>query len=689
MNLLLEMQLTGLDWAILIGFILLIMGIGISYSRESSSNLQSYFLGGRKLPWYIAGASMVATTFAADTPLAVAQLTGDSGISGNWLWWNFLMGGLLTTFFFARLWRRSGVLTEAEFVELRYSGKAARFLRGFKAVYLGVFFNVLIIGWVSQAMIDILGVFLGVDPQTAMLLTLGLMIITALYSALAGLKGIAVTDSIQFLIALGSCIALAILVVNHESVGGIAALKEKLPEGSLQFFPSIDVGKDSGAAADINPGSSMPIGSALSIALGAFLVRVCMQWWSAWYPGSEPGGGGYVAQRIMSARSEKDGVWASLFFNMAHYTLRPWPWILVGLAAITLYTPKQNFPNDDLAFEIQKQVQDGANFSWFLKKEADLQKQYSDEKVMLAKDPQAHPSVLQNEARYAQIVSLARQLQERPSDDAFLRAVSYEDNKQLGFVYAMTDFLPPGLAGLLLAAFVAAFMSTISTQLNWGASYVVNDLYLRFMAKDIKDERRQVWVSRMCTLLLMLLALLVASQFSSVSEVWSFLIEAGAGMGLVLILRWYWWRINAWSELVATIGSLVFFAISQYLNLEFPNSFLFIVLCTTLLWILVTIFTPADDAEHLRNFYQRVRPPGWWKIASNDALLDQEGSEQNRGASSALLFLGWISAVVLIYSVLFASGGIILGTGSLWWLLSAAVSGIALVLLVRRFHLFD
>ncbi|HMS53094.1 MAG TPA: hypothetical protein PKD56_12260, partial [Chitinophagales bacterium] len=313
-------MLSILDWLLIALYFVISLVIGLRYAKFAGKDLSHFFLGGRSLPWYLAGLSMVATTFAADTPLAVTELVANNGVSGNWLWWNMLASGMLTTFFFANLWRRSGVLTEVELIELRYSGPEAKFLRGFKAVYLGLFLNAMIIGWVNVAMISILEGFFGISPQLALAITAGLMLITAAYSSISGLMGVAVTDAIQFIIAMLGCIVLAILVVSSEKIGGITGLTQKLPDWSLQFFPSLS---NTGAA-----------GQSLAIGMGTFLAFVGVQWWASWYPGAEPGGGGYVAQRFMSTKDEKNAVFATLFFQFAHYCLRPWPWILVGLAAI-------------------------------------------------------------------------------------------------------------------------------------------------------------------------------------------------------------------------------------------------------------------------------------------------------------------------------------------------------------------
>jgi solute:Na+ symporter, SSS family len=587
------MSLSPLDWIIITSFFTISLAIGLYYRNRASKSISDFFLGGRNLPWYVAGISMVATTFAADTPLAVTELVGVNGISGNWLWWNMLFGGMLTTFFFARLWRRAEIITEAEFIELRYSGKEAAFLRGFKAIYLGFFINCLIIGWVNLALSSILQVFFDI-PSGEALWYVGLaMLVAAIYSSLSGLWGVAVTDMVQFGIAMAGSIVLAVVVVGSDEIGGIDGMKAQLPEWTLNFFPSF-----SGGAGDT--------AKALTISIGAFLAYLSI-WWASWYPGAEPGGGGYIAQRMMSAKNEKHSIYATLFFQIAHYSLRPWPWIIVGLCAIILYP------------------QLGA------------------------------------------------------------------EEKRLGYVMAMRDYLPAGLKGLLLTAFFAAYMSTISTQLNWGASYLVNDVYKRFIAPsgyedEEKAQRKYVMVSRITTLLLMLIALFITSFITTISGVWSFIIECGAGLGLVLILRWYWWRINAWSEIAATIAPFVFYALSRFvLKVDFPDSFFITAGGTTITWLVVTFLTKPTDYIHLAKFYNKVRPEGSWK----PYILDN-GTIQGSGRIINLLVC-WISAVVMTYSFLFFTGKFIFKEWgqALIWALSALLSFFILRHFVMRTKILE
>ena len=566
------MVLSTLDWVLLITFFALSTAIGLYFRKRAGKNITEFFLGGRNFPWYLAGISMVATTFAADTPLAVTELVGQHGISGNWLWWSYLMGGMLTTFFFARLWRRAQILTEVEFIELRYSGKQAAFLRGFKAVYLGLFMNVLVIGWVNLALMSLLQVFFGLSESSALLYTALAMALAATYSSLGGLWGVAVTDALQFFVAMTGTIVLAVLVIRSPEIGGLEGLTNKVPDWSLDFFPRLN--------------GETNIAGALSISFGAFLAYVGVQWWASWYPGMEPGGGGYAAQRMMSVKKEEDALYATLFFQIAHYCLRPWPWILVGLAAMVLYP----------------ELSDG-----------DL---------------------------------------------------------KLGYVMAMRDYLPSGWRGLMLVAFFAAYMSTISTQLNWGAGYLVNDGYKRFIRPQA-DDKEQVQVSRLTTIALMLIALFATTQMESISGVWTFLIECGAGLGGVLILRWYWWRINAWSEISATVTPIIAYAIAHFVfDWAFPNSFFFTVATTTVVWLLVTFLTKPEKEEHLKAFVKRVNPGGWWPYT---------GDQMNK-PKLGYLALAWIGATVLTYSVLFATGKWLLFTfyDALPYLISAAVGLIAL-----------
>lgn len=544
------------DVLIVFIYFLFTITIALYYAKRAGKDTTEFFLSGRNLPWYLAGVSMVATTFAADTPLAVTELVAKNGVAGNWLWWNFLFGGLLTVFFFAKLWRRAGIMTEAEFAEIRYSGKPAKFLRGFRALYLGIFMNVIIMGWVNKAMISILIAFFGIEQSVVIYYVFGCMFLVAIYSAISGLWGVVVTDAFQFVIAMTGCIILAVIVVNSPQIGGVQGLKDNLPEEVFHFFPTI---------------SSTNISGTLSLTLFSFLAYVGIQWWASWYPGGEPGGGGYVAQRMMSAKDEKHSLFATLFFQIAHYGLRPWPWIIVGIASLVLY-----------------------------------------------------PNLSQ-------------------------------DQKGLGFVYAMRDFLPSGLKGLLIAAFFAAYMSTIATQLNWGTSYIINDFYKRFVSKN-KSEREYVFASRLTTLFLMIVSVIVTLFISQISGAWAFLVECGAGLGLVLILRWYWWRINAWSEISAMITPFIALPFVRYAGIEFPFSLYYLVGLTTIVWITVTYLTKPTEKSVLISFYKRVFPGGklWKPIA--DELPEIKGD-----SGFVRMFVNWGAGVLLVYSLLFGIGSLIFG----------------------------
>jgi Na+/proline symporter len=541
------------DFFIIGTFLIMFLGVGFYFKSRAEKDTASFFLGSRTLPWWLAGTSMVATTFAADTPLAVTELVANHGISGNWLWWNMMAGGIFTTFFFARYWRRANILTDVELLEIRYSGKAARFLRGFKAIYLGIFLNGMIIAWVNLALMTLLQVFFGLEGSVLLLCVALCMLFVAFYSSLSGLIGVIYTDFVQFLAAMTGSIILAVVVVSSPSIGGLMELKAKLPEGTLDFFPRV------GSADQGNMS-----GEVLTITLGSFLAYIGFQWWASWYPGNEPGGGGYIAQRMMSTKNERHSVFSLLLFQIAHYCIRPWPWIIVALCTIILYP--------DLS----------------------------------------------------------------------------EANVKLGYAMAMKAYLPIGLKGLLLAAFLSAYMSTISTQLNWGASYLMNDFYLRYFDTQ---PNKTVRASRIAVFLIMGISLFITTQIESISGVWQFLIEAGAGLGLVLIVRWFWWRVNAWSEIAATVTPLVaYFVAWQWLDWSFPHSFFFTVGLTTLSWILVTLWTSPDSNEKLHAFYERIHPAGNWKPFVKH-------NPENRHIVP--LMVCWIATLFLGYGLLFAIGNLL------------------------------
>jgi Na+/proline symporter len=560
------MNISAIDWAIVAGYFLLSTGIGLLFTKRGGESLDEYFLSGRQVTWWLAGASMVATTFAADTPLVVTGLVVAHGVAGNWLWWNMVMSGMLTVFFFARLWRRAKVMTDVEFAEIRYSGGPARFLRGFRALYLAIPINLIILGWVTRAMIKILTISLGVSPVLAVGIC---FVITVIYSVAAGLWAVLWTDLIQFVIKMTAVIILAVYAVG--AVGGIDVLRDKL---------SAHFGSET-AALSVLPVSVTPSGleAYAWMPLLALTVFLSVQWWAAWYPGAEPGGGGYIAQRIFSARSERDGILATLFFQVAHYAIRPWPWIVTGLCTVVLY-----------------------------------------------------PNLVDREA---------------------------------GYVHAFVDYLPTPWRGVMMAGFAAAYMSTVGTQLNWGASYLVNDFYKRFL-RPAETEKHYVTVARIATVGLFLGSIAVTSQLSSVERAWRFLLALGAGTGLVLILRWYWWRINAWSEISAMITSFIVSAIAfRVVPGRFatgdPNADATIMLVTvavsTIVWITVTFATSPEPDSVLEAFYRRVRPggPGWRRIAEK-AGFGREGIP-----GGALAWTNWIAGIVAVYCTLFGIGKMIFG----------------------------
>jgi solute:Na+ symporter, SSS family len=568
--------LNTIDYLIILVYFLISISIALYYSRRAGKSTDEFFLSGRNLPWYLAGLSMVATTFAADTPLAVTELVSRNGIAGNWVWWNFAFGGLLTVFFFAKLWRRAGIMTEVEFAELRYSGKPARFLRGFRAIYLGFFMNLVIMGWVNKAMTSILIGMFGIPESEVIMYVFGCMLLVAIYSALSGLWGVVVTDAFQFVLAMTGCIILAILVVNSPQIGGIDGMQEKLPSFVFNFFPEIT---------DVQSA-----GSAFALTVASFLAYIGIIWWASWYPGAEPGGGGYVAQRMMSAKDERHSLFATLFFQIAHYAIRPWPWVIVAIAAMILYP-----------------------------------------------DLGAH-------------------------------------EKGMGYIYAMNDFLPIGLKGLLVAAFFAAYMSTIATQLNWGTSYLVNDFYRRFL-KAGKTEKHYVAASRVTTIILMVCSVIVTLFITRISGAWEFIMEAGAGVGLVLILRWFWWRINAWSEISAMIAPFVTLPLVRYMGIEFPYTLFYLVSVTTVVWLVVTFLTKPTDDKVLESFYRKIHPGGvlWKKIAVKHPDIKSD-------TGFLAMFANWFAGVILVYSMLFGIGSLIFGDYlyALFYL-AAAVAGMIVI----------
>ncbi len=565
------MQLATLDWLVLATFLIFSLGVGIALARRAGSSSKEFFLAGRNMPWWLLGISMVATTFSTDTPNLVADIVRQQGVAGNWVWWAFLLTGMLTTFVYARLWRRSGVETDVGFYELRYSGRLAAFLRGFRAVYLGAFFNVVIMASVTLAAIKIGGVLLGIDPLTTVLVAGSL---TVIYSMLGGLTGVLITDFVQFIVAMAGSLAAAYYALSRPEVGGLSGLlshpqvREKL--------------------------SLVPDFSDPSLVLTLLVIPLAVQWWSVWYPGAEPGGGGYIAQRMLAARSEGHAQGATLLFNVAHYALRPWPWILVALASLIVFPDLQSLA---VAF------------------------------------PQIDPEVLGHDLAYP----------------------------------AMLSFLPTGLLGLVVASLAAAYMSTISSHLNWGASYLVHDVYRRFVDPEAEDGRLVI-VGRLATVLLMVLAGLLALALSNALAAFQLLLQIGAGTGLLFILRWFWWRINAASELTAMTVSFAVAAWFQFGHarcfgerLEGWQELVLGVAITTTAWLSVAIFGPATDEATLRSFYRQLRPGGiGWRRLRQRAAADGEPlptaiSGLSRGIAGMLL------GSAAVYAILFATGLLLYG----------------------------
>jgi Na+/proline symporter len=557
-------QLTWLDWFVVALYFALNIGIGFYYKSRAGKSVSEFFLSGRDVPWWLAGTSMVATTFAADTPLVVTGLVATRGIAGNWLWWNFVFSGMLTVFFYARLWRRSGVMTDIEFSEIRYSGKPAAFLRGFRALYLGIPINCIVLGWVNLAMVKILTLVLGVDKGEAILIVIGMIALTSFISTLSGLWGVLVTDMVQFFIKMSMVIVLAVAAVK--AVGGLQAMKTQLA--------AIDAARQTQGGAGSVLSFVPDIGSAW-MPMITFFTYISVQWWATWYPGAEPGGGGFVAQRMFCAKDERHSLLATLWFNIAHYAVRPWPWIIVGLVSLILY------PN----------------------------------------------------------------LADRES----------------GYVLVMIDHLPPYLRGLMLAGFAAAYMSTIATQLNWGASYLINDFYRRFLRKEA-NENHYVRASQVATVLITIISAVLTLYMDSIAGAWKLLILTGAGTGGVLLLRWYWWRINAWSEVSAMISAFVvsvalqtMFGFDSAKPVEEAWIMLITVAITTVVWLAVTLMTAPESKETLVAFYRRTAPSvaGWGPIAA----LAPDVKPRRDGWSN---LVDWICGCILIYGVLFGVGKLIL-----------------------------
>ena len=572
------MQLENLDWLIISAFFILSLAIGIIVSKKSGKDVTEFFLSGRKMPWWLLGISMVATTFSADTPNLVTDIVRTNGVAGNWVWWAFLLTGMLTVFVYAKLWRRSEVLTDLEFYELRYSGKGAAFLRGFRAFYLGAVFNVLIMASVCLAGIKIGGALLGLSPVETLLIT---CTITVVYSSIGGLRGIIITDFFQFILAMVATFWAAYEIVNLPQVAGLTNLlnhPDVIPK--LNLIPDI---------ADTD------------LFIAVFIIPLAVQWWAVWYPGAEPGGGGYVAQRMLSAKDEKNAIWATLLFNFMHYAVRPWPWILIALASIVVFPDlnslREAFPN----------------------------------------------TIVGNDLAYP----------------------------------AMISFLPSGLLGLLVASLIAAFMSTISTHLNWGSSYLVHDFYRRFFVKD-KSETHYVLMGRIFTVLLMIFSAFFALFLNNSLQAFGIILQIGAGTGLIFILRWFWYRVNVYSELTAMIVSFVVAIIFEFIipnNFSVEEKLIIGVTITTISWLVVTLITPPSNMETLQNFYKKIQPggPGWKKVIeeSESKGLKITGKKEKWDVPSGILCM--LFGSISVYSILFGIGYLLYAkttTGIIFMLIS-------------------
>jgi len=558
------MHLTPLDWWIVAISIVVSFIPAVLLAKRAGSSTAEFFTSGRSAPWWLIGVSMVATTFSTDTPNLVTNLVREKGVANNWAWWSFLLTGMATVFFYARLWRRSGVLTDLEFYEIRYSGKAATFVRGFRAIYLGLFFNCVIMASVNLAAAKIANVILGWPIGQTLLVCAGINIA---FAATSGLWGVLVTDFIQFGIAMSGSVAAAYFSLKQPQVGGLEGLFAKIPASTIAMVP------------DFND---------WTLTLSVLIIPLTVQWWSVWYPGAEPGGGSYIAQRMLAAKSERDALQGTLFFNAAHYSLRPWPWIIVALCSM-------------LVFPTLKDIAD--------------------------KLPYVDPKLIGNDMAYP----------------------------------AMLTFLPAGFMGLMVAGMLAAYVSTISTHLNWGTSYLVHDFYRRFLAREGRDEKHYVFVGRMMTALLMLLSGLLTLVLDSARESFELLMSVGAGTGLLYLLRWYWWRINAWSEISAMAVSFLVatgFFIANKMGHSLPShvTLLITVGVTSVAWISTTFFTAPTDQKTLVKFYQLVRPSGrgWEPIRA----VAGKGITTDRTADS---ILGWVLGCVMVYSALFGSGSWLYG----------------------------
>jgi Na+/proline symporter len=564
------MKLELVDWSIIFVFFIITLLIGLWSSRTAGENPDEFFLSGRNMPWWLLGISMVATTFSADTPNLVTDIVRTNGVAGNWVWWAFLLTGMLTVFVYARLWRKSGVLTDLEFYEIRYSGKEAAFLRGFRAIYLGVFFNVMIMATVCLAAIKIGGIILGLSPLNTLLIS---STITVIYSMLGGFKGVVYTDFFQFILAMSVTIWSAYYFIGLPEIESLNnLLTHSNVVGKLDLIP------------DIND---------REVFITIFVLPLAVQWWSVWYPGAEPGGGGYIAQRMLSAKDENNAIWATLLFNFAHYAIRPWPWIIIALASLII------FPD-------------------------------------LASIKEAFPGI----------------------DEKYLK-------NDLAYP-AMMTLLPKGVIGLMVASLVAAFMSTISSHLNWGSSYIVHDFYSRFINSNSTDSKK-VFIGRASTLVLMILSACFALVLNNALQAFQILLQIGAGTGLLFILRWFWYRINAYSEITAMIVSFILAIYLQIIHTRLgfepiPQDIQFLtsVFITTLAWVSVSLLTPPSNLSTLKDFYIKIQPggKGWNKIKDQ---IDEKKIEKKVFWTIPRGIICMIISIIAIYGSLFSVGFLIYG----------------------------
>lgn len=595
------MHLQIWDWVVIIASLIVCFFPALFFAKRSGKSTSEFFASGRSVPWWLAGFSMVATTFSSDTPNLVTDIVRRNGVAGNWVWWAFTLTGVMTVFFYARLWRRSGVLTDLEFYEVRYSGKAASFVRGFRSVYLGLFFNIMIMATVNLAACKIAGILFGFERWQTLLFV---GILNVIFATQSGLWGVLVIDFVQFLIMMTSVIAAAYFAVSLPQVGGLSGLVEKVSHLSstnginyLNFLPDFSNNWD--------------------VAIAIFIMPIAVQWWSVWYPGAEPGGGSYIAQRMLASKSEKDSLGAVLFFNLAHYVLRPWPWILVALASLIVYPQL-----------------------------SDIQKAF----------PNLDPSLINHDIAYP----------------------------------AMLKFLPVGFMGLIVGGLIAANSSTILTHLNWGASYLVHDFYRRFIKTDA-DEKHYVLAGRVATIFLFILSSLLVFFLDSAKDAFDIILQIGAGTGLLYLLRWFWWRINAWSEVAAMVSSFVVSIVLLILNkngIQFSThvALIITIIFTSISWIVTAFLAPQTDEKVLIEFYKKVKPfgPGWKYIKEKSGVTFS--ASEIKKENIPLSLLGWISGTITIWSSLFTIGSFLYGRTEMGFLLLGVflISGFVLLNVIKK-----